>query len=80
MSPQFLKKKEEHDSPAKEDGVDATNLQLEKYIEKLKERLIIATETIRKKNTAKTRKQKWEEKHLYGNFLRPTGEIASEIT
>ena len=64
-----------------EDCVDATIQALEEYTQKSKERLITAARNSNiniwtSKNTTKTRKQKWEEKQLYGYFKRQTAEIA----
>ena len=52
----------------------------EVYTQKSKERLIAAARnsncnTWTSRNTTKTRKQKWEEKQLYGYFKRQTTEI-----
>ena len=65
-----------------EDCVDATIQALEEYTQKTKERLI-ATEARNSnckiwtnRGTTKTRKQKWEEKQLYGYFKRQTAGIA----
>ena len=62
-----------------EDCVDASIEIFEDYIKKNKERLITAAKynngnvsTSRKKKTI-TRKQKWEEKQLYGYFKRQSG-------
>ena len=66
-----------------EDCVNTTIKALEDYTQKSTERLITAARnsdcniwTIR--DTTKTRKQKWEEKQLYGYFKRQTAEIAHE--
>ena len=59
------------------DYVDASIQKLGDYIKKRKEKLITAasnsTENIRTRKTVwKTRKQKWEEKQLYGYVNRQT--------
>ena len=62
--------------PSIEDSVDASIQRLEDYIEKRGERLITSTrnntDKTRTNRTTITRKQKWEEKQLYGkknNFM-----------
>ena len=59
-----------------EDSVNAPIQQLEDYIEKCRGRLITATrnytDNIKFNKTERTRKQKWEEKQLYGRFKRLT--------
>ena len=67
-----------------EDSVDASIQRLEDYIEKHEGGLI----TIIKNNTdntmtnrmTTTRKQKWEEKQLYGRFKRPLNNLSHEKT
>ena len=75
-------KKEEEDISI-EDSVDAS-IQLEVYIEKSGGRLITAsrnnTDNTRSKRTKITRKQKWEEKQLYGHFKRLTNDVSDEQT
>ena len=55
-----------------EDGVDASIQRLEDYIQKHEERLITATKNntddTRTNRTTITRKQKWEERQLYGRL------------
>ena len=56
-----------------EDCVEATIQQLEDYTKKSKGRLLMAANNSRcniwtNRKTRKTRKQKWEEKQLYGLF------------
>ena len=67
-----------------EDSVDASIQQLEDYIEKHRGRLITAkrnnTDNTRISRTTITRKQKWEEKQLYGRFKRLTSDIQHEKT
>ena len=65
------------------DSMDALIQQHEDYIKKCRGRLI----TVIRKNTdntsinrTKTRKQKWEEKELYGHFKWQTSEISHEKT
>ena len=56
-----------------EDSVDASIQRLEEYIEKRRGRLIKATRNIdntRINRTEIIRKQKWEEKKVYGRFKR----------
>ena len=57
-----------------EDSVDASIQRPEDYIEKLKRGLITAirnnTDNTIDNRMTKTRKQKWEEKQLYGRFKR----------
>ena len=62
----------------------ATIQGLKEYSKKIKERLITgashSTGNIRtNRKTAKTRKQEWEEKQLYGYFKRQTGGIVHEM-
>ena len=68
-----------------EDSIKASIWELEEYIKKSKERLITAannsTDNIRtNRTTTKTRKQKWEEKQLYGYFKWRTGKTLNEKT
>ena len=67
-----------------EDSVDASIRQLEDYREKRGGRLITATRNntndTRTSRMTITRKQKWEEKQLYGRFKRLTSEIPHEKT
>ena len=67
-----------------EDSVDASIWGLEDNIKKSKERLITATikntDNIKINRTTITRKQKWEEKQLYGYFKRQTNENSHEKT
>ena len=57
---------------------------LEDYIEKRRERLITTTrnntDNTRINRTKITRKQKWEEKQLYGHFKQQTSDILPEKT
>ena len=57
-----------------EDSVGTSIQCLEDYVEKRRGRLITATRTntndTRTSRTTITRKQKWEEKQLYGSFKR----------
>ena len=66
-----------HDSV--EDSVDASIQRLEDYKEKRGERLITATtnntDNTRTSRTIITRRQKWEEKQLYGRFTKLTSDI-----
>ena len=59
------------------DSVDASILRLNNYIEKYEGGLIIAikndTDNTVTNRMAITRKQKWEEKQLYGRFKRKPG-------
>ena len=68
----------------KEDSVDASIRGIGDNIKKGKVRLITATRNrsdhIKINRTVISRKQKWEEKHLYGFFKRQTDEISREIT
>ena len=61
-----------------EDCVDVTIQGLEEYI---KERLIAAANNsnVNLSKKRKSRKQKWEEKQLYGYFKRQIGEIAHKM-
>ena len=68
-----------------ENCIDVSIQGLENYIKKSNERLITAAHNgisnIRPdRKMTKTRKQKWEEKHIYGYFKRPTGKITQEKT
>ena len=67
-----------------EDSVDTSIERLEDYIEKLRERLMTATrnniDNTRTSRREITRKQKWEEKQLYGRFKRLTSAILNEKT
>ena len=67
-----------------EDSVDASIRRLEDYIKMSKERLITAannsTDNIGVNKTIITRKQKWEEKQLYGYFKQQTDEISHKKT
>ena len=67
-----------------EDSVDASLQWLKDYIEKHRGRLIIVTRNntdyITINITEITRKQKWEEKQLYGLFKQLTNSIAHEKT
>ena len=64
--------------------IDASIQGVEDTIKKYKEKLItVASYNIgnirtNRKNTKKTRKQKWKEKQLYGYFKRQTDEIVYE--
>ena len=67
------------------DSVDTTLIQrLEDYIEKHGGRLITTTRNntndTRTSGTTITRKQKWEEKRLYGRFKQLTSDISHEKT
>ena len=66
-----------------EDSVDALIQQLD-YIEKRGRRLISATRNNTDNTSINrreiTRKQKWEEKQLYGHFMRLTNDISYEKT
>ena len=61
-------------------SVDALIQRLEKYIHKHGGRLITAiknnTNNTISNRTEITRKQKWKEKYLYGNFKQQTNEIS----
>ena len=76
----YREKKEEVDLPALK-SVDAL-IQLEGYIEKRGGKLITATrnntDDKRISRTEITRKQKWEEKPVYGRFKRLTSEISHD--
>ena len=65
-----------------EDSVDASMQRLEDYIEKCEGILITATrnnaDDTRVSWTEITRKQKWEEKQLYGRFKWLTNDISHE--
>ena len=65
-----------------EDSVDTLIQRLEDYIEKRRGRWIVATKNntndTRSSGTTITRKQKWEEKQLYGRFKRLTSDISRE--
>ena len=67
-----------------EDSVDTSMQRLEDYIEKRGGRLITVTRNntidTRTSETTITRKQKWEEKQLYGRFKRLTSDISHEKT
>ena len=64
-----------------EDTVDASIQRLGDYIEKHGERLIRNDSDNTKTNKKTiTRKQKWEEKHLYGRFKRLISNISHEKT
>ena len=80
----YVSRKEEgRDLASIEDSVDASIQRLEDYIEKRGERLITATRNninYTRTNTSTTRKQKWEEKQLYGRFKRQISNISHEIT
>ena len=66
------------------DIVDTSIQRLEDFIQKHGERLIIAikdnTNDTRTSGTTITRKQKWEEKQLYGRFKRLKSDISQEKT
>ena len=65
-----------------EDSVDASIQRLEDYIEKHEGGLITAikndTDNTVTNRMPKTRKQKWEEKQLYGRFKRLINDISHE--
>ena len=65
-------------------SVDASIQRLEGYMEKRRGRLITATRNntndTRTSRKTITRKQKWEEKQLYGGFKRLTSDISQEKT
>ena len=65
-----------------EHNVDTSIQRLEDYIKKRGGRLITATrnntDNTSNKRTKITRKQKWEEKQLYGHFHRQTSKISRE--
>ena len=65
-------------------SINASIQRLEDWIEKRRGRLITATrsntENTRISRTTITRKQKWEEKQLYGCFKRLTSDISHEKT
>ena len=63
-----------------EDSVDASIRRLEDYIEKCRERLITITRNNTDNRTTITRKQKWEEKQLYGHFKRLISNFSHEKT
>ena len=61
-----------------EDNVDGSIQQLEDYKEKHGERLITATRSnTNDTKISRTRKQKWEEKQLYGRFKRLTRDMSN---
>ena len=66
------------------DNVDASIKRLEDYIENRGGRLITATrnntDCTNINRTKITRKQKWEEKQLYGHFKQQTSNITNEKT
>ena len=66
------------------DSVDVSIQRIEDYIQKRGRRLIAATRNntnnTRTSGTTITRKQKWEEKQLYGRFKRLTSDISHEKT
>ena len=65
-----------------EDSIDSTMRGLENYNEKREKRLISvtisSTDNVRTNQTKITKKQKWEEKQLYGYFKQQTVEISHE--
>ena len=67
-----------------EDSVDASIQRLEDYIEKHEQGLITAirndTDNTRDDRMTTTRKQKWEEKQLYGRFKRLINNISYQKT
>ena len=67
-----------------DDSVDALIQQLEDYIQKCGGRLIAATrnntDDTRTSGATITRKQKWEEKQLYGYFKQLTSDISYKKT
>ena len=67
-----------------EDSIDTSIKRLEDFIEKHKGRLIRAiwsnTDDMRISRTTITRKQKWEEKQIFGRFKRLTSDISHEKT
>ena len=67
-----------------EDRVEVSIQRLEDYIGKCGERLITPTrnhtDNTRTKRTTITRKQKWEEKQIYGRFKRQISNISLEKT
>ena len=67
-----------------EESVDASIQRFEDYIEKRGGRLVTVTrnniDVTRISGTEITRKQKWEEKRLYGRFKRLTSNISHEKT
>ena len=68
------RKKGERELASMEDSVDASIQRLEDFIENPGGRLIVATrnntDNTRTNRMTITRKQKWEEKQLYGRFKR----------
>ena len=67
-----------------EDSVDTSMHRLENYIQKHEGRFITAiiheTENTRNNRMTVTRKQKWEEKQLYGRFKRLINNISYDKT
>ena len=66
-----------------EDSLDASSRVLKDYFKKSKERLITVTrngtDNIMINRTIITRKQKWEEKQLYGYLKQETGKISHKM-
>ena len=65
-------------------SIDAAIQRLEDYIEKCRERLITATsndtDNMKTNRMTMTRKQKSEEKQIYGHFKQPISNISHEKT
>ncbi len=79
-----LKREGERGLASIEESVDASIQRLEDYIEKRGGKLIAATRNntsdTKTNGTTITRKQKWEEKQLYGRFKRLASDISHEKT
>ena len=79
----YLEKREEEDLPASK-TVDASIQRLEDYIENHERGLITAirndTDNTIDNRMTTTRKQKWEEKQLYGRFKRLINNISHQKT
>ena len=76
-------KEEEEDFASIQNSVEASIQRLEDHINKREGRLITAIRNNRDKtdiNRARTRRQKCEEKQLYGYFKRQTNEISHKKT
>ena len=81
---QYVSRKEGGRGLSIEDDVDASIQRFEDYTEKRRGRLITATgnntDNTRIIRTKLTKKQKWEEKQVYGHFKRQTSDISHEKT
>ena len=78
----YQEKRREEDLPASKTSVDSSIQQLEDYIEKHERGPITAirnnTDNTIDNRMTRTRKQKWEEKQLYGRFKRLINNISHE--